>query len=628
MKLRYFHIQNYKNLQDVLQEDISDLHTFIGRNSSGKTSIFEAINLLKQLNVNLTTSPEIISGGIGEFEFKTIKLELVFEISETSRKSYLTHFFQLEEPDADNVMLNTNFLEKVKFFIDIRVYGNKHANKKFENKITISRMQILNANGEYVSVVEISGGNKHSIKNIMGGRNAIPNNTNVNHYLDSIASTTTNIPSTLSPTILQGRIFQDLLSMLKDIGSMRETTKTIQVNTIQTESQVDPRGANLINLMDTMFTNEPERYSQVEKYCIRLFPDIETIRPKRLVNNQLRVVVKKKNISYPIYLEYVGTGIDQLIIIIWKIATSNENTIWFIDEPELHVHPGAQKLLYDFLREETERGKQILIATHSMVFMYKSQESETTVIVERDGYAKFLPLNKLVDAEKESRRVSTERIRSLVYQALGYAPTMSFEPKTVVMVEGKTDELVLKEFSKTLGHTIDDRSTLFLPVGDKTKVEQFSPIITYALMGKKSYVILDNDNETPEKIQNKLLKQVESYKKQTGVDFNIITEENFLPYRKEAYSIEYYLLNTKAICAMANISDSKIVNKIQTKIDEELAKPLGKQIRPKELLRSIWEDNNLGPYQESDDPKKIAEKIDETTLAKFPELIEIVTRIA
>ncbi|MCH7674251.1 AAA family ATPase [candidate division KSB1 bacterium] len=506
MKLRYFHIQNYKNLQDVLQEDISDLHTFIGRNSSGKTSIFEAINLLKQLNEILSTSSEIISGGIDEFEFKTIKLELVFEISETSRKNYLTHFFQLEESDADNVMLNTDFLEKVKLFLAIRVYGNKHANKQFENIITLSRMQILNANGEYVSVVEISDGTQYSIKNIVGGRNAIPHNTNVNQYLDSIPVSAPDFPSNLSPTILQGRIFQDLLSMLKDIGSMRETTKTIQVNTIQTESQVDPRGANLINLMDTMFTNEPERYSQVEKYCIRLFPDIETIRPKRLVNNQLRVVVKKKNISYPIYLEYVGTGIDQLIIIIWKIATSNENTIWFIDEPELHVHPGAQKLLYDFLREETERGKQILIATHSMVFMYKSQESETTVIVERDGYAKFLPLNKLVDAEKESRRVSTERIRSLVYEALGYDPTMSFEPKTVVMVEGKTDELVLKEFSKTLGHTIDDRSTLFLPVGDKTKVEQFSPIITYALMGKKSYVILDNDNETPEKIQNKLPK--------------------------------------------------------------------------------------------------------------------------
>ncbi|MCH7536001.1 MAG: ATP-binding protein, partial [Bacteroidetes bacterium] len=264
---------------------------------------------------------------------------------------------------------------------------------------------------------------------------------------------------------------------------MRETTKRVGIQTIENESQVDERGANLLNLMDTMFTNESQRYVQVEEYCKRIFPDIESIRPQRQQNNELRIVLKKKNIPYQMYLEYQGTGIDQLLIIIWKIATSNDNTIWLLDEPELHVHPGAQKLLYDFLREETERGKQILVATHSMVFMYKSEESETTVIVEKDGYAQFLPLDKLVKAEQESRKDS-EMIRNVVYQALGYDPTMSFEPNVVVMVEGKTDELVLKEFSKILGNPINELNTLFLPIGDKTKVEQFSPILTYALTGK------------------------------------------------------------------------------------------------------------------------------------------------
>lgn len=45
MKIKKIHIKRYKSLFDIELDDIGDLTTFIGKNSSGKSNILEAIDL-------------------------------------------------------------------------------------------------------------------------------------------------------------------------------------------------------------------------------------------------------------------------------------------------------------------------------------------------------------------------------------------------------------------------------------------------------------------------------------------------------------------------------------------------------------------------------------------------------
>jgi predicted ATPase len=124
---------------------------------------------------------------------------------------------------------------------------------------------------------------------------------------------------------------------------------------------MNEEGSDLISLMHTIYLNDKERFKKFEYMCKRMLPDIAEIRPLQIQNNLYTLAIKKKHNLNEIVLGHEGSGVDQLLIMVWMIATAKPRSIWFIDEPRLHLHPGAQKLLYDFFIEETKNGKQIFI---------------------------------------------------------------------------------------------------------------------------------------------------------------------------------------------------------------------------------------------------------------------------
>lgn len=628
MQLRSFEISNYKNLKNVSVENISDLHTFIGKNSSGKSSIIEGIRLIEKANYPLPNSNEIVSGGIDEYDSKTISLNCEFEIEKNERKNYLIQFFQVESDQVDDLIANHDYLSKIKIFIQIQTYGEKHTNKQNEHVITIPEIQIL-VDGNYFKLVQpLPGGVQSRIRNFVGDQPATSSSRNFPQFINSKPAQDVSFPMAHQNRSFHGAIIQEIQQSLNYIQSIRESQKIVDVSTI-TSPQVGDKGSNLINLMDTMFTNEPEKYSEVETFCKQIFPDIENIRPnRRISDNKVRVMIKRKNLSRPVDLDNEGTGIDQLLIIIWKIATSKSGSIWFLDEPELHIHPGAQKLLYDFLRQETSRGKQILVATHSMVFMYKSSEKETTLALEQDGYSILISLEKLIATEKENREETrTEEIRKIIYEVLGYDPAMGFEPQKIVMVEGQADQEIFKIFAETLDTPINYRTTKFLIVGDKRDTKQFAPILSHAMSGKKSLIILDNDLDNPDDIKQSILAHEQNYINKLGMTSSILNDQNFSFYDEDVYSIEDFLLDHEAIARTGNITDQEEIDSIKLKIKDELDKPKENRIKSKELIQNIWEEHTATTYDQVDTAKKIASNITSRFLMKHPDLIEIIKKI-
>lgn len=622
MKLRSFVIKNFKSLQNVQNEYCGDLHTFVGRNSIGKSSIFEAIRFIQQPFGGIQSN-EVVSGGVEQYEQKTILIELQFEIPDHNRHEYLGHFFRIDE-SAIPRFLGTDILKKTVITLEILTYGEKHTNPFGNNQVLIRNISVYDDNGVFFSILSTEGNSRRSFE-IIGGQGAAEIPLDFFSHLDRYFSRNTVAKNQSFPVnYFISRLLSDIGSSFKIISSFREVNKRVSLRTISSDSQVGERGSELINLMDTMLSNNRERYFEIENYCKAIFPEIENISPDKLPDNQVRLTLKKKNIAQKIDLLNEGTGIDQLLVIIWKIATSNPNSIWLLDEPEIHLHPGAQKLLYEFLRDETQRGKQILVTTHSMVFMYKSKEDHVSLLLEKDGFAQIVILSKLLAAEEHSSIQDKSRIKDYVYKSLGYDPAFALEPLIVVMVEGKTDELVIKEFAKIMGKSIDDRKVMFIPIGDKKKAEQFSPILTYALSGKKSLIILDNDNEKPDDVKNKVLSYEKNYRKQIGIEYELLSDANFLPYGEDVYSIEHYLLDSNAICRAANVTEQDKLLKIRDQIVKELQKPKEQRSKPKDLLGSIWEDNGFGQYKEADTAQLIASKIEPIFISQFQEIKKII----
>ena len=140
MKITSFHIQNYKCLSDVRQDHCTDFHALVGSNSSGKSSIFEAINLVKRLISNLTTD-EIVCGGVGEYDTKQILVDLEIQLPDELRENYLFHFLSINQHSVDKI-LKTKALQMIRLQIVVNVAGDKAPDRTNHLMITLRRLEV------------------------------------------------------------------------------------------------------------------------------------------------------------------------------------------------------------------------------------------------------------------------------------------------------------------------------------------------------------------------------------------------------------------------------------------------------------------------------------------------------
>jgi len=89
--------------------------------------------------------------------------------------------------------------------------------------------------------------------------------------------------------------------------------------------------------------------------------------------------VEKTNDVYVIYLigenrikttiKHVGFGISQVLPIIVEGLLMGNNSTIILEQPEIHLHPKIQSLLFDFLYSLTLQGKKVIVETHSDHFI-------------------------------------------------------------------------------------------------------------------------------------------------------------------------------------------------------------------------------------------------------------------
>lgn len=628
MKIISIRIKNYKCFKDVKIEKCSNFHTFIGRNSSGKTSILEIIEIIKNFPNEVTNIADKVYGGVSESEEKDIILELLLLLSFDERKRYFNGYLHLpdeliEGPEA------TKILNRVKLVFTITV--RRSSSEVSDNHVLLTEMAISNTGDtKLVSILNMKEAKK-KILNLSefapGLGPNIHNNPYVDEHLEKLTFTSNSALGFFNskPTgDLRYDFLQDLINQLEVIHSIRGSEKVVESKFIQ-PSDVDKHGQKLVGLMLSMYHRRNEEFKAIEDLCKRIFPELEEIRPYQLENGQFTMLVIKKNlpVTYGVDLREEGIGIEQAFIIIWKIATSIGPRIWLLDEPELHLHPGAQKLLYDFLRDQGQNSTQILIASQSMVFVHKSKLEEVSIIFDDENDRQLISLEGLVSAEEQNTEEGIDQIRNRLYDALGYDIAFAFEPKTVVFVEGIADELILTSFSRILGNEVNKRATRFVPLGDKSRIERYSPVLAFSLFGKKCLILVDNDKKDPNEIMTKVITMEKSYKDKVNHK-PVFTEKNFCLYPSYVYSIEFYLIEMEAICKAAGKTDAKTMAEIEIQINKSMPEIMAKTLKPKDLLSKMWEsDLKCGPYHEVKIPALIAESVSIKHLEKYPELIEL-----
>ena len=75
--------------------------------------------------------------------------------------------------------------------------------------------------------------------------------------------------------------------------------------------------------------------------------------------------VRMENVGRDLGLTGVGVGVSQILPVLVLCLVAEPGSVVLLEQPELHLHPGIQQRLGDFLLACVESGRQVIVETHS-----------------------------------------------------------------------------------------------------------------------------------------------------------------------------------------------------------------------------------------------------------------------
>jgi predicted ATPase len=79
----------------------------------------------------------------------------------------------------------------------------------------------------------------------------------------------------------------------------------------------------------------------------------------------LELSIEQQHVDVPLDLTSVGTGVSQLLPVLVLCLRSPRGSLLLMEQPELHLNPGVQQRLADFLLAMAGAGRQVIVETHS-----------------------------------------------------------------------------------------------------------------------------------------------------------------------------------------------------------------------------------------------------------------------
>ncbi|MCA8992060.1 MAG: AAA family ATPase [Planctomycetaceae bacterium] len=139
----------------------------------------------------------------------------------------------------------------------------------------------------------------------------------------------------------------------------------------------------------------------------------------------------------------LGDGIQHLLIMTLPLFIHRDKPLLlFIEEPELYLHPGYQRILIDTILKEQDRSLQVFVATHSHQFL------DITIDSEQCSVYKFTKTVKGQGHELTAKfKVElTSNADFSVLQELGVRNSSVLLSNCTIWVEGITDRLYLRHY--------------------------------------------------------------------------------------------------------------------------------------------------------------------------------------
>lgn len=144
---------------------------------------------------------------------------------------------------------------------------------------------------------------------------------------------------------------------------------------------------------------------------------------------------RRSDLAIP--LNECGTGVGQVLAILYVVLTSARGSTILIDEPTSFLHPGAVRKLLQVVKEHG--GHQFIISTHSPSVISLLERETMWITRSESGSSTVSELS-----------ASSRSDITLFLEEIGASLGDVFGADSVIWVEGATEAKV--QFQKTLTH--------------------------------------------------------------------------------------------------------------------------------------------------------------------------------
>jgi hypothetical protein len=217
---------------------------------------------------------------------------------------------------------------------------------------------------------------------------------------------------------------------------------------VQQTDQLGQDGSNLAQVLHTINSNDRSKFEEIEHFIQAALADIGMLQTP-LENSMTRVSFRRPPGGYPVRLHDMGGGIEQLLMVATVLQTTGEESTLFLEEPESHLHAGAQRYLIERLYTGD---RQVFVATHSPTFVNLSRRRSLYQISYAGGRT---TIDRLGDADS----------LGAMLEDIGARNSDVLLSDAVLFVEGPSDRGVFYAWSETLEMSLEESNVTVLPIG-------------------------------------------------------------------------------------------------------------------------------------------------------------------
>lgn len=430
MLISKIQVLNYKSFRDSAWIEFRPgINIITGQNSAGKTALLEALTLDFQSipHKSISTLPTS-SSRLNEQSKVHCTLDLtaqeIREINAQQAKPY-----RIPRPASKDIP------EAIQLFQD---WLDNPKPQTYSLSIQGGSFLISDDFSE-----EVTSGLYEAVPATSGNREYIQPHEDENGRLKISATTIVGVNDGISGNffrIAKKRIYRFLAERL-NVGSCSRSYGY--------SPELLPNASNLPEVLGILQGENPELFNLFNDYVSIIFPQIKRITISQGANIEIKVwhidpLTFRSDLSFP--LSACGTGIGQVLSILYVILTAQTPRVVIIDEPQSFLHPGAAKKLIEILKEIGKSGNfpqhQYIVSTHSPTIIASAEPATIVMLRYTESCETAVSVMNSEDARE---------LRSLLDE-VGVRLSDVFGMDKILWVEGATEEkcypLIIKEILK------------------------------------------------------------------------------------------------------------------------------------------------------------------------------------